>query len=252
MSTSHLVNKKVEAESSPTVNNPGSFHSLINVGLSTITKARNFLISSYKTQVLFLLSQNKIVGSVSSPDWGLLLPESDGQISLVSGDFIEVLVPSTNLSLGDSFEKQLWKITELKFLKIGDLSTELQTKIAEIVLAKKFVEKELEHLMKESRVTKSLGECTDYCQECISKCNELYLHQLEASIQLKNLQFIQSEYIERLLLVLNVVNLEKEAFVNCDCYQVAVKKAQQKQQEILAYTSKLNLIAANITRNLNY
>ncbi len=105
MSTSHLVNKKVEAQSSPTVNNPGSFHSLINVGLSTITKARNFLISSYKTQVLFLLSQNKIVGSVSSPDWGVLLPESDGQISLVSGDFIEVLVPSTNLSLGDSFEK---------------------------------------------------------------------------------------------------------------------------------------------------
>lgn len=252
MSISDLVIKEVESQSNPTVRNPGTFRWLFNAGLSTIAKAGNFLFSSYKTQVLFVLSQSKVVGLKSSNDWGVLLPENNGQILLLPGDFIQVIVPHTNSSREAILDKQLWKIKELKFLKPDSLLTPLQTDIAVVVLAKISLEKKLEKLIEEFKGTETLYESTDYCQECTTKHNELCLHQLEAIVQLKNLQLIQNEYIQKLLLALNFVDFEKESIAESfACYQQAAEEAQQKYQEILAYTNKLKLRAANIVSQVS-
>ena len=211
MNISDLVIKEVESQSNPTVRNPRTFRWLFNAGLSTIAKAGNFLISSYKTQLLFVLSQSKVVGLESSNDWGVLLPKSNGQILLLPGDFVEVIVPYISPSREAVLDKQLWKIKELKFLKADSLLTQLQTDIAVVVLAKISLEKELKNLTQELKETKTLCKSTDYCQECINKHNSLCLHQIEAIIKRENLLLVQNECIHKLLLVLNSVDVEKES-----------------------------------------
>jgi hypothetical protein len=210
MSISDLVIKEVESQSNPIVRNPRTFRWLFSAGFSAITKAGNFLISGYKTQVLFVLSQSKVVGLKSSNDWGVLLPENNGQILLLPGDFIQVIVPRISPSREAVLDTQLWKIKELKFLKPDSLLTQLQTDIAVVTLAKISLEKELRKLTEEIKETKIMYELIDYCQECTSKHNELYLYQLEAVDQLENLLLIQNEYIQKLLAVLNSVDFEKE------------------------------------------
>ncbi len=217
MSIFDLVVKEVESQSNPTVRNPGTFHWLFSTGLSTIVKAGNFLISSYKTQVLFVLSQSKVVGVESSNDWGVLLPESNGQTLLLPGDFIRVIIPRISPSREAVLDEQLWKIKELKFLKPNSSLTQLQTDIAVIVLAKISLEKKLQNLTQELKETKTLYESTDYCQECVNKHNSLCLHQIEAITKLKNLLLMQNEYIQKLLVVLNSVNFEKESINNGVC-----------------------------------
>ena len=252
MSISNLVDEKAEVQSTSTVSNSKTFRWLFSAGFSAIIKAGNFLISGYKTQVLFVLSQSKVVGLKSSNDWGVLSPENNGQILLLPGDFVEVIVPHTNSSREAILDKQLWKIKELKFLKPDSLLTQLQTDIAVVILAKISLKKELEKLIEEFKETETLYELTDYCQECTIKHNELCLHQLEAIVQLENLQLIQNEYIQKLLLALNFVDLEKERIAESFvCYQQAAEEAQQKYQEILAYTSKLKLRAANIVSQVS-
>ncbi len=217
MSISDLVVKEVESQSNPAVRDPGTFRWLFSAGLSTIAKAGNFLISSYKTQVLFVLSQSKVVGLESSNDWGVLLPESNGQILLLPGDFIQVIVPHISPSRKAVLDEQLWKIKELKFLKPDSSLTQLQTDIAVVVLAKISLEKKLQNLTQELKETKTLYESTDYCQECASKHNELCLYQIEAITKLENLLLVQNKCIQKLLVVLNSINLKKEGTNDRGC-----------------------------------
>ena len=213
--------------------------SIPNIALAVIMQIGEVLISSYKTQVLLLLSQSKIVGLKCSSDWGVLLPEKNGQIPLVSGEFIEVVVPRTSLSAEVSFDKQLWKVTELKLLDPEALLTKLRNDIAVIILAKIATEKKINELVEKLKRTKSLYESAKNHQEYADKYNSLYLHQLEATIQLKNLQFVQTERIGKLLLVLDFVDTEKENVVaNFDCYQIVEKEAGQKRQGLVDFVEK--------------
>lgn len=217
MSISDLVVKEVKSQSNPTVRDPGIFRWLFSAGFSAITKAGNFLISSYKTQVLFVLSQSKVVGLESSNDWGVLLPESNGQILLLPGDFIQVIVPRISPSQEAVLDEQFWKIKELKFLKLDSLLTQLQTDIAVVVLAKISLEKKLKILTQELKEIETLHESTDYCQECVNKHNELCLHQIEAITKLENLLMMQNEYIQKLLVFLNSIDVEKESINDRVC-----------------------------------
>ena len=207
------------------------------------------LISSYKAQMLLLLSQSKIVGLKSSTDWGVLLPESNGQVPLIPEEFIEVIVPRTNSSAKVELKRQLWKVTELKLLDPEALLTKLRTDIAVIVLAKIVTEKKINELVEKSKRAKSLYESTKSHQECADKYNELYLHQLEAIIQLKNLQFVQTERIGKLFLVLDFVDTEKENVVaNFDEYQIVEQKAQHKRQGLVDFVEKfISLDSTNIS-----
>lgn len=223
--------------------------SISNIALAVIIQIGEVLISSYKTQLLLLLSQSKIVGLEYSPDWGVLLPESNGQVSLISGELIEVVVPRTSLSAEVKFDKQLWKLTELKLLDPEVLLTKLRSDIAIIVLAKIVTEKKVSELVEKLRKTKTLYESLKSYQDCTDKYNEWYLHQLEAVIQLKNLQIVQTERIGKLLLVLDFVNSEKENVIaNFDCHQVVEKEAGQKRLGLVDFVEKFtSLDSTNIS-----
>lgn len=243
----HKISKMIQQHLC--IKNAANSFAFSNIGLEAIAQTGKILISSYATQLLFLLSQNKVVGSQSSPNWGVLLPDNNGQIHLISEEFIEVIVPSGTINAEVKLKKQQWKLKELKFLDPEDLLTKLRTDIAVIVLGKILMEKQVDNLVEKSQKTKKLYESISSYQECADKYYELYLHQVETIIKLKNLQFVQMERIGKLLLVLDFVDTEKENVVaNFDCYQAMEKEAQQKRQGLVDFVEKfMSLDSTNIS-----
>lgn len=168
---------------------------LFKTGLRLARKIGDFLFFSYKTQVLYLLTKSPIVLLDLSPEWGVLLPQKDGQISLVSRDFIEVLVPSLDIGKKIRLEKRLWKLKDLRFphLETSDnVDKILQSHIAILVQANYALEKELERLFSnQERIDEfdqqlSIENYQDWC----TKFQSLYLRDIKTIAQIQSLQSI--------------------------------------------------------------
>ncbi|PSB30822.1 hypothetical protein [Chlorogloea sp. CCALA 695] len=226
--------------------------SFFKASLSVIGRLGKILFSSYKVQVLHRLSQNLIVGLETSSSWGILLPETNGSIALLSDDLIKVLVYEEDDGQFILKEK-LWKLDGLRFFELS-ISTKLRVGIATIVRAKLLLDKELNTLVSHAAKTKELCSLMNNQSEYIlvaNKFNSLYQHELEVISQLKLLQSTQDKSIEQLLFSLKVIEFEQtHLHISFKHYQVVLAEAMQKYQDSIAYINKdVNLLPAKIICN---
>lgn len=226
--------------------------SLFKSSLSVISRLGEILFSSYKAQVLHRLSQSSIVGLETSSSWGILLPETNGSIALVSGGFIKVLVyeeADGKLVL----KEKLWKLDELRFFELNML-TKLRIDIATVIRAKLLLDKELNILMSHAAKTKELCSLMKNQSEYMlaaNKLNFLYEHEVEVISQLRSFQLTQDESIEQLLFSLRVIELEQtHLHISFKHHQAVLTETMQNCQDSLAYINKdVNLLPAKIICN---
>ena len=240
VSAKPLPNIYEQAYSAREINTLGAlsvilFCSVVLMGFWVKHNARN------ARQILHSLAQTKLVKLESSPNWGVLLPNKNGQISVKLDsfviEFVEVIAPRLGLHRKLELTKEKWQLNELMILPVDSSIGKIQSDIAVVIQQKLELQADLEELTIYAQKAKGMYELVEGFEsdpEIVQTYKGLYLQKLELISQVNVSQTLQDKHIKELLLFLEIIKFDKENIaINCSKYQVATTEIKEKYLEFV-------------------